>query len=106
VWVGDVAEAVAAADDAVELATTWSLAGSTELSLDALVDALRGGPVDKRHLDGGGIGPSGGLTPDQLDVLAADSVPDPALDRPPGLDPTPLAETLARTRGRGVPGRG
>jgi hypothetical protein len=39
-------------------------------------------------------------------VLAADSLPDPRLDPPPGLDPTPLAETLARTTGRGLRGRG
>ena len=31
VWVGDVAEAIAAADDAVELAATWSLAGPDEI---------------------------------------------------------------------------
>jgi uncharacterized protein YbjT (DUF2867 family) len=111
VWVGDVAAAIAAADDAVELATTWSVAGPTDLALDALVDALHGGPVGKRHLDGqaragaaGGAPP--GLTPDQLGVLAADSLPDPAMDRPPGLGPTPLAETLARSTGRAGPGLG
>jgi uncharacterized protein YbjT (DUF2867 family) len=123
VWVGDVAEAIAAADDAVELAATWSLAGPTRLTLDGLVDAVHGGPVAKRHLDGatGGDAGSGGgadgdeptgsragLTPAQLGVLAADSVGDPALPVPPGPDPTPLAETLARSTGppdRGLPGR-
>jgi uncharacterized protein YbjT (DUF2867 family) len=118
VWVGDVAEAIAAADDAVELAATWSLAGPTRLTLDDLVDAVHGGPVAKRHLDGatgdagsGGDGPTGsraGLTPAQLGVLAVDSVGDPALPVPPGPDPTPLAETLARSTGppdRGLPGR-
>jgi uncharacterized protein YbjT (DUF2867 family) len=91
VWVGDVAAAVAAADD-------------------ELVDAVHGRPVAKRHLEGGdgagggdggehGRGGDGGrwvgLTPVQAGVLAADSLPDPALPRPPGLAPTPLAEALA-----------
>jgi uncharacterized protein YbjT (DUF2867 family) len=98
VWVGDVAAAIAAADDAVELAATWSLSGPQELAFDDLVDAVHGGPVAKRHLGDG----AGGLTPAQVGVLAADSLPDPALPRPPGLVPTPLAETLAATR---VPAR-
>ena len=49
-----------------------------------------------------------GLTPAQAGVLAADSLPDPALPRPPGLVPIPLAETLARAAtpaGGGLPGR-
>jgi uncharacterized protein YbjT (DUF2867 family) len=117
VWVGDVATAIAAADDAVELAATWSLAGPAELALDALVDAVHGEPVAKRHVgvgdegapaggDGAGAtpGPPAGLTPDQVGVLAVDSLADPALPRPPDLEPTPLAETLARSMGRGRPG--
>jgi uncharacterized protein YbjT (DUF2867 family) len=111
VWVGDVAEAIAAADDAVELSATWSLAGPTRLTFDELVDAVHGGPVAKRHLDGaasGGDGGSGGggtagsraeLTAVQLGVLAADSLPDPALPVPPGQASTPLAETLGRSAG-------
>jgi len=112
VWVGDVAEAIAAADDAVELSATWSLAGPTRLTFDELVDAVHGGPVAKRHLDGaapgGDGGPGGGggtagsraeLTAVQLEVLAADSLPDPALPGPPGQAPTPLAETLGRSAG-------
>ena len=112
VWVGDVAEAIAAADDAVELSATWSLAGPTRLTFDELVDAVHGGPVAKRHLDGaapgGDSGPGGGggtagsraeLTAVQLGVLAADSLPDPALPVPPGQAPTPLAETLGRSAG-------
>ena len=112
VWVGDVAEAIAAADDAVELSATWSLAGPTRLTFDELVDAVHGGPVAKRHLDGaapgGDGGPGGGggtagsraeLTAVQLEVLAADSLPDPALPVPPGQAPTPLAETLGRSAG-------
>jgi uncharacterized protein YbjT (DUF2867 family) len=90
VWVGDVAAAVAAADDAVELAATWSVAGPDELTFDALVDAVHGGPVAKRHLDGATV---------QLEVLAAESLPDPGLAVAPGLVPTPLAETLARATG-------
>ena len=92
VWVGDVAAAIAAADDAVELAATWSLSGPDEVSVDALVDAVHGGPVAKHHL----AAPAG-LTHAQAEVLAADSLADPALARPPGLVPTPLAETLAAT---------
>jgi uncharacterized protein YbjT (DUF2867 family) len=117
VFVGDVAAAIAAADDAVELAATWALAGPDELAFDDLVDAVHGGPVAKRHLDGGdgagggeqrgrggdgeahgGAGDGGQgarLTPVQVGVLAADSLPDPALPRPPHLVPTPLAEALA-----------
>jgi uncharacterized protein YbjT (DUF2867 family) len=91
VWVGDVAAAIAAADDAVELAATWSLSGPDEVSFDALVDAVHGGPVAKHHLA------AAGLTHAQAEVLAADSLADPALARPPGLVPTPLAETLAAT---------
>jgi uncharacterized protein YbjT (DUF2867 family) len=106
VWVGDVAAAIAAADDAVELRTTWSLAGPTELTLDHLVDAVRGGTAAKRHLDGGITAAEAeaeaeaGLSPAQLGVLAADSLPDPALPRPPGPPPTPLATTVARSTGR------
>jgi uncharacterized protein YbjT (DUF2867 family) len=118
VWVGDVAAAIATADDAVELTATWSLAGPDERSFDALVDAVHGGPVAKRHLgvagaaDGGdgaarGAGSAAGtrdrLTAVQVGVLAADAVPDPALARPPGLDPIPLAEALARSAGRDRP---
>jgi len=130
VWVGDVAAAIAAADDAVELTATWSLAGPTRLTLDDLVDRLHGGPVAKRHLDGGvdggargaGLGATGGdqggqgdddgrlpgartgLSPAQLGVLALDSLPDPGLPVPPGLVPTPLAEALARGAGPVRPG--
>jgi uncharacterized protein YbjT (DUF2867 family) len=98
VWVGDVAAAIAAADDAVELSATWSLAGPDEVAFDDLVDALHGATVAKRHLDGG-AGPAG-LTPTQLEVLAADSLADPGLPAPPGLVATPLAEALARSVGR------
>jgi uncharacterized protein YbjT (DUF2867 family) len=95
VWVGDVAAAIAAADDAVELSATWSLAGPDEVAFDDLVDAVHGAPVAKRHL-GDGAAPAG-LTPTQVEVLAADSLADPGLPAPPGLVATPLAETLART---------
>jgi uncharacterized protein YbjT (DUF2867 family) len=95
VWVGDVAAAIAAADDAVELSATWSLAGPDEVALDDLVDAVHGAPVAKRHLDGGAA--PAGLTPTQLEVLAADSLPDPGLPAPPGLVATPLAEAVARS---------
>jgi uncharacterized protein YbjT (DUF2867 family) len=113
VWVGDVAAAIAAADDAPEPpATTWSLAGPTELSFDDLVDAINGGPVGKHHLtaEDGEVASvaQAGLSEVQLEVLAADSLGDPALPAPPGLVPTPLAEALARSAGaawRRVAGR-
>jgi uncharacterized protein YbjT (DUF2867 family) len=122
VWVGDVADAIAAADDAAELpAVTWSLAGPARLTFDELVDAVHGSRVAKRHLgagdgrDGvadGAMAPSqrgwAGLSEVQIGVLAADSLGDPALPAPPGLVPIPLAETLARSAGReraGLPGR-
>jgi uncharacterized protein YbjT (DUF2867 family) len=97
VWVGDVAAAIAAADDAVELAATWSLAGPDEVAFDDLVDAVHGRPVAKHHLAGGEDSPRAGLTPVQARVLAVDSLADPALERPPGLVPTPLPEALARS---------
>jgi hypothetical protein len=120
-----VATAIAAADDAVELAATWALAGPDEVTFDALVDAVHGGPVAKVHVDGdgGGLagaaladgGPSGAdgganrtssaeLTPAQLGVLAADSLPDPGLPAPPGPAPMPLAEAVARSAGPVRPG--
>ncbi len=118
VWVGDVADAIATADDAAELsAVTWSLAGPTQLTFDELVDAVHGGRVAKRHLGTGagaaggaaaGLGSWAGLSEVQVGVLAADSLGDPALPAPPGLVPAPLAETLARSAGReraGLPGR-
>jgi hypothetical protein len=119
-----VAAAIAAADDAVELAATWALAGPDEVTFDDLVDAVHGGPVPKVHVDGGVApgaplgddgGPSGaeggatrrpsaGLTPAQLGVLALDSLPAPGLPAPPGLVPTPLAEGMARSAGPLRPG--
>ena len=114
VWVGDVADAIATADNAAELGgTTWSLAGPTQLTFDELVDAAHGDRVAKRHLGAGPPGPPApglwaGLSEVQIGVLAADSLGDPALPAPPGLVPASLAETLARSAGReraGLPGR-
>jgi uncharacterized protein YbjT (DUF2867 family) len=102
VWVGDLAAAIAAADDAVELSATWSVSGPDEVTFDALVDAVHGGPVTKRHLqpEEPNLGPGegsdlGGWTPAQVGVLALDAMPDPALERPPAPPATPLAQTLA-----------
>jgi uncharacterized protein YbjT (DUF2867 family) len=103
VWVGDLATAIAAADDAVELSATWSVSGPEEITFDALVDAVHGGPVAKRHLGPGegptpeaGEGPDlGGWTPAQVGVLALDALPDPALEWPPVPPATPLAQALA-----------
>jgi nucleoside-diphosphate-sugar epimerase len=95
VWAGDVADAIAAADDAAELgAVTWSVAGPTQLTFDGLVDAAHGTRVAKHHL---GSGDGRWLTDAQVGVLAADSLGDPAMPAPPGLIPTPLAEALARS---------
>jgi uncharacterized protein YbjT (DUF2867 family) len=95
VWVGDVADAIATADDAPELPpTTWSLSGPDELTFDDLVDTVHGDRVAKRHL-AADPAPLAGLTEVQAGVLAADSVADPALPAPPRLVPTPLAEALA-----------
>jgi uncharacterized protein YbjT (DUF2867 family) len=103
VWVGDVADAIATADDAPELAAaTWSLSGPAQLAFDDLVDAVRGSRVAKRHLapgDGQAPGRGTGLSEVQAGVLAADSLADPALAPAPGLVPTPLAEALARSAG-------
>jgi NADH dehydrogenase len=97
VWVGDVADAIAAADDTAELgAVTWSVAGPTQLTFDDLVNAIHGAQVAKRHP---GRGDGRWLTETQAGVLAADSLGDPALPAPPGLVPTPLAEALARSMG-------
>jgi NADH dehydrogenase len=97
VWVGDVADAIAAADDAAELgAVTWSVAGPAQLSFDGLVDAVHGARAAKHHL---GTGDGRWLTEAQAGVLAADAIGDPALPAPPGLVPTPLAEALARSAG-------
>jgi uncharacterized protein YbjT (DUF2867 family) len=113
VWAGDVADAIAAADDAAELgAVTWSVAGPTQLTFDGLVDAAHGARVAKRHLGSGdgeaggrwvGAGEPGsgaGLTEVQAGLLALDSLGDPALPAPPRLVPTPLAEALARSAAR------
>jgi uncharacterized protein YbjT (DUF2867 family) len=107
VWVGDVADAIATADDAPELpAATWSLAGPAELTFDDLVDTVQGSRVAKRHLapgDGQAPGPGAGVSEVQAGVLAADSLGDPALPPAPGLVPTPLAEALARSAGAWQP---
>jgi nucleoside-diphosphate-sugar epimerase len=95
VWVGDLATAIAAADDAVELAATWSVSGPDEVTFDALVDAVHGGPVTKRHLHAGEGSDLGGWTPAQVGVLALDALPDLALERPPAPPATPLAQALA-----------
>jgi uncharacterized protein YbjT (DUF2867 family) len=94
-WAGDVADAIAAADDAAELgAVTWSVAGPAQLTFDDLVDAAHGARVAKHHL---GSGDGRWLTEAQVGVLALDSLGDPAMPAPPGLIPTPLAEALARS---------
>jgi uncharacterized protein YbjT (DUF2867 family) len=100
VWVGDVATAIAAADDSAEaLHGVWALAGPTRTSFDGFVDALNQATADKLHLDGDPV-PAGhpGLTAVQAEVLAADSLPDPAVPPAPGVTPIPLADAVARTR--------
>jgi uncharacterized protein YbjT (DUF2867 family) len=100
VWVGDVATAIAAADDSAEpLHDVWTLAGPTRTSFDGFVDALNQATADKLHLHGDPI-PAGhpGLTAVQAEVLAADSLPDPAVPPAPGVTPIPLADAVARSR--------
>jgi NADH dehydrogenase len=108
VWVGDVARAIAVADDRPEaLHATWTVAGPDSTTFDGFVDALNQATVAKRHLDGdseawraSGIlaARRAGLSAVQADVLAADSLPDPATPPAPGVAPLPLAEAVARSR--------
>jgi NADH dehydrogenase len=100
VWVGDVAAAIAAADDsAAPLHGVWALAGPTRTTFDGFVDALNQAAAPKLHLDGDPV-PAGhpGLTAVQAEVLAADSLPDPAVPPAPGVTPIPLSDAVARTR--------
>jgi len=108
VWVGDVAHAIAVADDRPEaLHATWTVAGPGSTTFDGFVDALNQATVAKRHLDGDpeASRASGilavhraGLSAVQAEVLAADSLPDPATPPAPGVVPLPLAEAVARSR--------
>jgi uncharacterized protein YbjT (DUF2867 family) len=109
VWVGDVAHAIAVADDRPEaLHATWTVAGPGSTTFDGFVDALNQATVAKRHLDGGdpeawrasGILASrrAGLSAVQAEVLAADSLPDPTTPPAPDVVPLPLAEAVARSR--------
>jgi NADH dehydrogenase len=108
VWVGDVARAIAVADDRPEaLHATWTVAGPGSTTFDGFVDALNQATVAKRHLDGdpeaaraSGMPAAGraGFSAVQAEVLAADSLPDPATPPAPGVVPLPLAEAVARSR--------
>ena len=104
VWVGDVADAIATADDAAELdAATWSLAGPTQLTFDDLVDAVHGSRVAKRHLAPGDGQAAGAAGPGSARSRPGCWPPTRWATRPcplpPGLVPTPLAEALARSAG-------
>ena len=100
VWVGDVARAIAVADDRPEaLHATWTVAGPGSTTFDGFVDALNQATVAKRHLDGDPEATRrAGLSAVQAEVLAADSLPDPATPPAPGVAPLPLAEAVARSR--------
>jgi uncharacterized protein YbjT (DUF2867 family) len=100
VWVGDVARAIAVADDRPEaLHATWAVAGPTSTTFDGFVDALNRAGVAKLHLDGDpDAARHAGLSAVQAEVLAADSLPDPAAPAAPGVTPLPLAEAVARSR--------
>jgi NADH dehydrogenase len=100
VWVGDVARAIAVADDQADpLHATWTLAGPASTTFDGFVDALNQAPVAKLHLDGDpDAGRRAGLSAVQAEVLAADSLPDPGVPVAPGVEPLPLAEAVARSR--------
>jgi NADH dehydrogenase len=100
VWVGDVARAIAIADDHPgPLHVTWALAGPGSTTFDGFVDALNQATVAKLHLDGDPDAVRrAGLSPVQAEVLAADSLPDPGVPPAPGVTPLPLPEAVARSR--------
>jgi NADH dehydrogenase len=100
VWVGDVARAIAVADDHPgPLHATWALAGPGSTTFDEFVDALNQATVAKLHLDGDPDAVRrAGLSAVQAEVLAADSLPDPGVPPAPGVTPLPLAEAVARSR--------
>lgn len=100
VWVGDVARAIAVADDSPDpLHATWAVAGPTRTTFDGFVDALNGSTPAKLHLDGDPAAARlAGLSDVQAEVLAADSLPDPAMPPAPGVAAVPLAEAVARSR--------
>src|SRR6266540_317100 len=100
VWVGDVARAIAVADDRPDaLHATWTVAGPVSTTFDGFVDALNQATVAKLHLDGDPeAARRAGLSAVQAEVLAADSLPDPAMPPAPGVVPLPLAEAVARSQ--------
>jgi uncharacterized protein YbjT (DUF2867 family) len=100
VWVGDVARAIAVADDRPDaLHATWTVAGPVSTTFDGFVDALNQATVAKLHLDGDPeAARRAGLSAVQAEVLAADSLPDPATPPAPGVVPLPLAEAVARSQ--------
>jgi NADH dehydrogenase len=97
VFVDDLAEALAGADDrAGRMSGVWSLQGPDVVTADGLADLLSGRRRRKRH-----AGRLKGLTDDAVEVLAADSLADDVPDaaREFGLTLTPLADGLARSLG-------
>jgi uncharacterized protein YbjT (DUF2867 family) len=81
------------------LHAAWTVAGPTGTTFDGFVDALNQAGVAKLHLDGDpDAARRAGLSAVQAEVLAADSLPDPAAPAAPGVTPLPLAEAVARCR--------
>jgi uncharacterized protein YbjT (DUF2867 family) len=107
VFVDDVADVLAAADDRErETAGLWGLEGPDRVTADRLTDLLAGRRTRKLHLPPAWVGRLSGLggrrtTQDVLEILARDSVrdaPDAAAEF--GVQQTPLADGLARTFSR------
>ena len=105
VFVGDVARALAAADERGSLASgIWELEGPERLSADELTDLLAGGRRPKLHLSPRAAkalraGPQRHLSMAALEVLAADSVAgSPSADLEFGVQRTPLPAGLRASR--------
>jgi uncharacterized protein YbjT (DUF2867 family) len=107
VFCGDVAQALAAADDrAVPIKGTYGLEGPEVLTADEFTDLLAGRRKPKRHLGPGAPSPDQlglALSGPVLEVLAADSLAD-AGGAPEefGLERTPLATGLAASGLKGI----
>jgi hypothetical protein len=97
VHVGDVARAIAVADERATVSGVWSLAGPDEMAFDELVDLVRGRSAARLH---SGAGP---FTATQLDYLARDSVVDAPSWAELGLRPVAVASDLAAAPGGPLP---
>lgn len=115
VYAGDVARALAEADDReLPMSGTYGLQGPDVVTADELADLLGGSGRPKRHVRAEAGSPEIGLgaRPHRLswspaigEVLAADSLAgEPAADQEFGLELTPLAAGLAASGVESAPG--